>query len=137
MDNLSSYFISTTKPTIMENLKINAAFEKAEDLLRVAQDELFRPEEDVVPFLVYQKAKLATSEFLVSFLTHHGLEVFSIDPEILLNQCCEINRRFYDLNITALTKVGKEEDSWVSIRSAREFVKIAENTRSLILREMV
>lgn len=121
----------------MENLQINLAFEKGEELLRIAQDELCRPEEDVVPYMVFQKARLATSEFLISFLTHYGIEVYSIDPEVLLNQCREINNNFYELNIKPLIKADTEEDVWVSPQSAKDFVMIAENTRAMVIREMI
>ena len=121
----------------MENLKINIAFEKGEDLLRVAQEELFRPEEDVVPYMVYQKAKLATCEFLIGYLTHNGLDAISVDLEVLLNQCREINENFFGLNVEPLTKVGKSEDVWVSLPAAKEFVAIAESSKSMVIRELV
>ena len=118
----------------MENLQLNLAFEKGEEQLRIAQDELCRPEADVVPYMVYEKAKLATAEFLISYLIHYGIEVHSIDPEVLLNQCREINNTFYELNITPLLQIGKDDDVFVNISSARDFVTIAENTRAMVLR---
>lgn len=120
----------------MENVQINLDFEKGEKLLRTAQEELCRPLEDVVPYMVYQKAKLATSEFLISFLAHHGTDGLSTDPEILLNQCREINNNFYELNITPLIKVGKNDDVWINTQSAKNFVLIAENTRAMVLRQL-
>lgn len=120
----------------MENLQINMAFEKGEGLLRTAQEELCRPQEDVVPYMVYQKAKLATSEFLTSFLLHYGVDALSADPEVLLNQCREINNHFYELNITPFIKVGKNDDVWINTESSRNFVLIAENTRALVLQQL-
>ena len=120
----------------MENLQLNLAFENGEELLRIAQDELCRPEEDVVPYMVYEKAKLATAEFLISFLTHYGIQVFSIDPEVLLNQCREVNNGFYELNITALINVGKDDNAWVNLASAKDFVTIAENTRAMVISQI-
>lgn len=118
----------------MENLQLNLAFEKGEEQLRMAQDELCRPEEDVVPYMVYEKAMLATAEFLISYLTHYGIEVHSIDPEVLLNQCREINNTFYELNISPLVQVGKDDDVFININSARDFVVIAENTRAMVIK---
>ena len=118
----------------MENQQINLAFEKGEELLSIAQEELYRPEEDIVTYMVYQKAKLATSEFLISFLTHYGIEVSSTEPQILLNQCRKINPDFNELNIDPMIKVWNDKNLWINSQPAKDFVTIAEETRAMVLR---
>ena len=54
--------------------RARALFSEAVKNINEANDELCRPEEDVVSVLVCKKAQRATDNFLRGFLLDHGVE---------------------------------------------------------------
>lgn len=81
--------------------KANKLFEEAIEKLNEANEELFRPEEDIVTFMVCKNSQFAVENFLKGFLLKNG-----IDPEkyktidSLYEQCKSINKNFKKVNLS-------------------------------------
>ena len=76
-------------------------FDDAIKKLDEANQELYRPEEDVVSYLVCKNAQFAIENYLKGFLLKHG-----IDPgnnktiDILYEECKTINKNFEEIDLT-------------------------------------
>lgn len=93
----------------MEASKINFKFRKADRCLEAAKNELNRPSEDVVPFMVYRNARLSISNDLPGFLWEHGKQLFEdTSAESLPEECCTVNPRFKELELNPLRFMGDE-----------------------------
>jgi len=76
-------------------------FKMAVDQLNDANDELFRPKEDVVSFLVCQNAQHAIENYLRGYLYEHDVDAsLFITIDSLYQQCKKINRKFEDINLS-------------------------------------
>ncbi|WP_421878032.1 hypothetical protein [Marinoscillum sp.] len=103
----------------METLTINHDFELGEELLRSARKQIRHDHE-----IVRSQARQASSKFLISYLDHYGVEPFTEDPVVLLNQCREINSRFYALELPAFAEYDEVnlEILCVAAERVRDFV---------------
>lgn len=83
----------------MEN-KVQELYNAAVRKLKEANDELCRPEEDVVAFMVCKNSQTAISNFLKGYLLQKGIQS-SDDATIdqLYNQCKEINENFDKIDL--------------------------------------
>ena len=54
--------------------KANELFEDAIEKLNEANEELFKPKEDVVSYMVCKNAQFAVENFLKGFLTKNGVD---------------------------------------------------------------
>ena len=82
----------------MKDLKVITHQEAAEKYLQIAQDEMFKAEEDVVPFMICKNAHLSISHFLKGFLVNKGEAVeerATIDE--LIVKCKLYNNEFDQL----------------------------------------
>ena len=85
---------------IMKN-RARALFKDAINKVKEADDELCRPEEDVVSFLVCKKSQRATENFLKGFLLQNGVEPNGFNSlEELYNQCITINKNFKKFDLS-------------------------------------
>ena len=76
-------------------------FKLAVEQLNEANDELFRPKEDVVSFLVCRNAQHAIENYLRGYLYDHDVDAsLFITIDSLYKQCIKINRRFEDIDLT-------------------------------------
>lgn len=95
----------------MEN-KAVGLFNEAVKKLQEANEELCRPEEDVVSYLVCKNSQYAIENFLKAFLLSKG-----IDPQdyksinSLYEQCVAINPKFKNLELTGFTCKSYAPDS--------------------------
>ncbi len=84
----------------METLA-NPFFEIAVAKMKEANRELYRPEEDVVSFLVCKNAQMAVQNYLRGYLLRSGIETKKEDSlDSLYDQCIELNRNFKEVNLT-------------------------------------
>ena len=120
----------------METLKINNAFDQGEEFLQMAHEAINYSEQGDVTYLTCINAKKALVNYLTSMLLHYGEEIYSEDPEVLLNQCRELSGNFFDLKIDGLLKweSGKET---LNRYLAKEIVQSAELARELMICEML
>lgn len=76
-------------------------FKLAIEQLSDANDELYRPNEDVVSFLVCKNAQHAIENYLRGYLYEHDVDAsVYITIDSLYQQCKKINRRFNDIDLT-------------------------------------
>ena len=86
------------KNVVMQELKVTTHQSAAEKYLQVAQNEMFKAEEDVVPFMICKNAHLSISHFLKGFLINKGDTVeegATIDD--LIEKCKLYNSKFASL----------------------------------------
>lgn len=81
--------------------KANKLFEEAIEKLNEANEELFRPEEDIVTFMVCKNSQFAVENFLKGFLLQNGInpdKYRTIDS--LYEQCKSINKNFEKVDLS-------------------------------------
>ena len=75
-------------------------YDEAVRLLKDAGEELYRPEEDVVSFLVCKNSQFAIQNFLRGYLLQHGFETESEETvKSLYERCKTINKNFEKINL--------------------------------------
>jgi HEPN domain-containing protein len=83
----------------METLA-NNYFDEAIQKMKQASKELYRPEEDVVSYLVCKNAQSAIHNFLKGYLLREGIQTEAHETiENLYNRCLKINERFEKVNL--------------------------------------
>lgn len=116
---------------IDESIKIN--FNEANKLFDQAQEELCKPEEDVVPYVVCHTLYKSSILYLKAWMMQNGFEVGEKDNlEQLLTRCRKADNRFKDLKLEPLFNANVTDEVWMSLDKVREFVDLTNQTRSLI-----
>ncbi|WKK80643.1 hypothetical protein [Marivirga arenosa] len=117
----------------MEEL-LKTRLEKADELLSKAENELYKPEEDVVPYSVCQNAYRAVINYLGSYLTKHGEEFKEATPiKDLLTACRNIDPNFNELHLAPMYHPIQSEDVWMNMDTANSFVAMAKRTKNMIM----
>lgn len=117
----------------MNNLKSQNILEEADEMLHTAKEELCRPEEDVVHYMVCKHAYKAITKYMAGYLIGQGQAVsHSSSISDLLDKCRNINPTFKKLNLDPLLRQGDPEDLWMNSRTANEFINLANKTRNLV-----
>lgn len=117
----------------MNELKSQSTLSEAEEMLNTAQEELCRPEEDVVHYNVCKHAYKAIEKYMTAYLIQHGVHIQnSTSIKELLNQCRNIDPNFKDLDLNPLMDAEHVDRLMVNLHTALEFIKIAKQTRSLV-----
>ncbi len=81
--------------------RAKALFKEAVKNVSEANEELCRPEEDVVSIMVCKKSQLAVNDFLRGFLLQHGVESKTdMTLEGLYKKCLTLNPNFKKVDIT-------------------------------------
>ncbi len=81
----------------------NKFFDEALEKLSQANDEFFRPEEDLVAYSVCKNAQFSIENFLKGYLLQHKVEVGNCQTlDCLYEKCLEINKNFAKLDLSAL-----------------------------------
>ena len=90
----------------------NTLFDEAIKKLDQANQELYRPEEDVVAFLVCQNAHVAIENFLKGYLLLNNIDISNYDTiESLYEQCKTINKNFEDIDLSGFECKSYQADS--------------------------
>lgn len=80
---------------------MNARFEHAEELIEAAQNELNRPAEDVVPFMVCHNAREAIADYFKGYILRQDAQYNEDDSlEDLLHQCQAIDLRYEEFDLS-------------------------------------
>ncbi len=117
----------------MYEQKAQTAISQAEEMYRNAQEELARPEEDVVPYSVCRNAFKSVNKYLSGYLLQHGVDIHaSMSLDALLSQCQAINPKFNDLNLDPLYSTSEPEDVWMDMDVVKEYIDIASKTRAMV-----
>jgi len=78
-------------------------FEKASKQLQNANEELFKPEEDVVSFLVCKNTLSAIENYLKGYLSKRGFNTNNNESlDQLLERCQMLDKKFNKLNLNVI-----------------------------------
>ena len=92
--------------------KAKKLYETAIQKLKEANDELCRPAEDVVSFMVCQNSHIAIDNYLKGFLIENGIEPeVSASVDTLFEQCKAVNKNFEKVNLSGFECEAHELDS--------------------------
>jgi len=119
----------------MQDYHYKTTLEQAEQLLRLAEEEFYRPEEDVVLESIGKQIHQAIAHYLTSFLLRHAREVRPSMPiSYLIKLCKEVDPKFDKLNMNpewmddkflfTLTEISKALDI---ARQTKELTQILPN----------
>lgn len=87
-------------------------FEEAKRKLQEANEELCRPEEDVVSYLVCKNSQFAIENYLKGYLIKHGIDPGkSATIDTLYAKCLHQNERFKELDLSDFTCKSQQSDS--------------------------
>ena len=96
----------------MMNDRAKKLYEEAVQKLKEANDELCRPEEDVVAQLVCNNAQNAILNYLKGFLVENGIETNSEDSiDKLYEQCKSINKQFEEVHLSGFDCNSHKDES--------------------------
>lgn len=87
-------------------------FEEAAEKLNEANEQLFRPEEDIVTYTVCKNSQFAIENYLKGFLAQHGVDpgdYKTIDG--LYKQCKKINKNFEKVDLSEFECKAHKIDS--------------------------
>lgn len=120
--------------------KANLLFDDAAKMLNEANQELFRPEEDVVSFLVCKNAQTAIEKYLKAYLYKNGVEAeeYASIKELYM-ACKKINPKFEEVDLGDINcKVEKHEARACSdIEKVSRCYNAAENLDSFLRKEKI
>lgn len=112
---------------------IKSTIEQADDFYEAAQREMYKPEEDVVNYMVCSHAYKAIKKYLVGFVLSHGKDIEeSISIESLVDQCNKLDKRFKKLDLSPLYNSASNEHVWMDFKTAHKFMELATKTKELI-----
>ena len=81
--------------------KANKLFDDAIEKLNEAREELFRPEEDLVSYLVCKNSQYAIENFLIGYLLQNGNDPSSYKTiDSLYEECKTINKNFEKVDLS-------------------------------------
>ncbi len=83
------------------NDKAKKLFDDAIEKLNEANEELFRPEEDIVSMVVCKNSQFAVENYLKGFLLQNGVDPSNFKTiDSLYEKCKLINKNFEKVNLT-------------------------------------
>ncbi|MCK5814882.1 MAG: HEPN domain-containing protein [Flavobacteriaceae bacterium] len=78
-------------------------FERAKEKLQLANNELFKPEEDVVSYSVCKNSQYAIEAYLKGYIKLSGFETHDNETiEGLLNRCIELDGKFRNIDLNVI-----------------------------------
>ncbi|GGK22743.1 hypothetical protein GCM10007962_16210 [Yeosuana aromativorans] len=81
--------------------KAKEHFASAQEKLKEAKEELFRPEEDMVSYLVCKNSQFAIENYLKGYLLKNGVDIDDCETiDALYNQCLAINANFEKVDLS-------------------------------------
>ncbi|MEJ2112761.1 MAG: HEPN domain-containing protein [Flavobacteriaceae bacterium] len=82
-------------------IKAKKLFEEAVDKLNAANKELYRPEEDIVPYSVCKNSQHAIENFLKGYLLKKGIETSNLKTiKSLYDECIKVNKKFEQIDLS-------------------------------------
>jgi len=113
--------------------KINATLTQAEAHLNNAREELYKPEEDIVPYSICKCSHGAIVDYLSAYLMRHGRKLPDKHTvEELLSYCREVDEAFNELHLSPFYHPTDTEDIWMNPDTARDFLTMADKTREIV-----
>ncbi len=87
-------------------------FNQAKKKLKEANEELFKPKEDVVSYLVCKNSQFAIENYLKGYLSLRGFETQENETlQHLLNRCKSLDNKFNQIDINTIDCRAINKDS--------------------------
>lgn len=117
----------------MNNQAIQETLRMAKHFQESAFDELARPEEDVVHYMVCQSAHHSALQYLKAYLLTKEVELIE-HPSLneLIRHCKLIDPKFDKLQIKAIYDTSHPEEIWEDRNMSNDFMQLLNDTISLI-----
>ncbi len=107
-------------------------FEQADQYLEAAQSELYRPVEDVVPYMVCRSARHAISHYLQGYLLKHGIEsTEGASLKNLLEKCRTIESTFNSLDLSPIT-FNRDDEYSAEFHEMKNCIELATVVKQLV-----
>ena len=117
----------------MSNILINPSIREAQQHLDAAWEEMARPEEDVVVYMVCKHALNSVKCYLNGFLLSAGVLRNNSDPvEHLIDECRKVDIRFQDLDLTPFVILNDPDDVYMNLDVANDFLELCAKTRDMV-----
>ena len=95
----------------MEN-RSKIFYKNASEKLKKANEELFRPQEDIVPYSVCKNSQFAIENYLKGYLLDNKVTIIKLDTiDKLFEKCKNINPKFEKINLSDLSCKGHKKDT--------------------------
>ena len=79
-------------------------YKNASEKLKKANEELFRPEEDIVPYSVCKNSQFAIESYLKGYLLDNGVDIAKLNTiDKLFEQCKKINPKFNKIDLSDIS----------------------------------
>ncbi|MCY2688727.1 hypothetical protein [Salinimicrobium sp. TH3] len=102
--------------------KAPALFDEAVKKLREANEELCKPEEDVVSYLVCKNSQYAIENFMIGYLLTNNLELSGNENiNTLYKKCVAIDEKFREIDLRDFSCKGYRPDT----RSCSDTAKVS------------
>ncbi|PCH75021.1 MAG: hypothetical protein COB98_09525 [Flavobacteriaceae bacterium] len=96
----------------MMKLRSDAFLKEGVKKLKQANEELFKPEEDIVAYSVCKNAQFSLDNLLRGFLLSNNIDPSQEDSiESMLKKCIEIDVKFKKIDVGMMTCSGHKIDS--------------------------
>lgn len=106
--------------------------EQANQHLEEAKNELNRPAEDVVPYMVCRSARYSISHYLQAFLLKHEIEFDqAASVETLLAKCRAMGDTFNSFDLSAIT-FTKDDEYSAAFDEMEKCIDLAEFAKQLV-----
>lgn len=116
----------------MNTNEIKIKFEQANQFLESAQGELYRPAEDVVPYMVCRSVRNSITLYLMGFLLKNHVVFDEKDTiEALLQKCQTINDKFNNFDLSPIT-FTKDYEYSAEIKQMEKCIDLAEQAKQLV-----
>lgn len=119
---------------------VHKFFSDAVANLKEANQELYKPEEDVVSYLVCQKAQHAIENYLKGYLLKNGIDHSKFDSiEGMYHECVKLNKEFKKVDLNNFTRNYIETDMAYSnnINEVIHCYKLADGLDTIMHKEKV
>jgi HEPN domain-containing protein len=117
-----------------------AFFNEAIKKLNEANDDLYRPEEDVVTYSVCKNAQFAIENYLKGFLLNNGKDPSNYNTiDSLYKECKAINTKFKDIDLSDFSCKSHQIDSRYcnEVSKVSNCFDIADNLDTFFRREKI
>jgi HEPN domain-containing protein len=122
------------------NDKANELFDDAVEKLNEANEELFRPNEDIATYLVCKNAQVAIENYLKGFLLQNNIDPSDYKTiDTLFEQCKKININFEKVDLSDFECKSHKLDSRYcdEVSKVSNCFEIADNLDTFFRREKI
>lgn len=130
------------KNSIMETTEIKDLFKQANKKLKIAEDEINRPTEDVVTFSGCLLARQSINAMLQLFLLSKSVNYnYGKSLSELLNKCIEVDNQFASIELNKvicneLNQAECESNYCLSINYVTDCIAVANQLKSLVMNKL-